>query len=234
MDFPAWVNAHRFGARVLRGGESPWQRPEQLGLYYKELQRWLSLELVDIDLAAALDDALGDPGDAAADDLIAVIEDRQQRERWQEGLAATLGAGLDVPVCLSLPGAARLASRLDDPDEDDLDDLALSLTNLLRALYTPELAAVLVHESDDGALDFYAPLANVAAHYQAPLMLACAGDCGPAPPGFARAYGPSGSSGGRYLAAADWPLPNGTGARPFYAEVPVAMTPDDVLAALRP
>lgn len=232
-----WVNAHRFGTRVLRGGEEPWSTPEQLGLFLKELQRWLGLQLTDVDVEAALVhwSAANGARLGSADGVVDLLGDRALQVALREGLASVLGGNPGTPVSLSLPGAGRLLRTLggiEAADEDALDDVAVALAGLTRQLWANELAAVLVREDDGRALTLYAPLANLVRHYQAPLVLAFDGEAGEGGDGFSQVYD-RGGKGGRYLSADAWSLAPPK-AEAIYAQVPDAMTPDAVLAWLAP
>ncbi len=232
-----WINAHRFGARVLRAGEDPWSVPEQLGLYHKELQRWLSLALVDVDAEAAIVDfaARGQIACDGADDVVDLLDNGGLEDLLREGLASVTGGNPGVPVALSLPGSGRLVRLLtgsDAEDEDALDDVAVALTGLTRQIYTDALAGVLVHEDDARALEYYTPLQNVARHYQAPLWLALDADADNGIGDFAGAYDHRGDAGGRYLRAADWSEASAAADPAIYTHVPKSLSPDAVLAWL--
>lgn len=231
-----WVNAHRFGARVLRAGEEPWSAPEQLGLYHRELLRWLSLEWVDVDAEAALLDFVARRGIVceSADDVVDLIDNDGFDAMLAEGLASVTGGNPGAPVALSLPGSGRLLRLLTGAtvtDEDALDDVAVALTGLTRQVYTDALSGLLIHEDDPRALAFYTPLQNVARHYQAPLWLALDADAGAAADGFAGVYDRSGDAGGRYLRDTDWSSPTDAEGS-IYTCVPESLSPDAVLAWL--
>lgn len=231
---PVWINAHRFGTRVLRRGEEPWAAPEQLGLFLNELQRWLALELIDIDIEPALRNRTGDQVLASADDVVDLLGDSALHAALQEGLASVLGGSPGRPVALSLPGTGRLLRVLTGAEadgEDALDDVAVALTGLTRQIYANDLSALLVREDDLRALDFYAPLANVARHYQAPLLLAFDGEARERVDGFAQVYERSGRD-GCYVPPEAWSVAPPMD-EPVYAEIPDAMTPDAVLAWLK-
>lgn len=236
LDARLWLNAHRFGARVLRAGEEPWAVPEQLGLFSKELARWLSLELVEVNVGAALVAwRQGGGGELRTpDELIDVLDGADFQDHLSEGLAAVLGAGLDCPVTLNLPGAGRLAARLGEDyaaDEDACDDIAQALTGLLRGVYARGIGAVLIDESEPLAVPLYTPVVNVAANYQLPLLLTLDGILDEVPRGFSKVYSRGGSE-GRYLEAGVWAAPSALDAASAYAEIPVDLTADAVLSAL--
>ncbi|MBO6633182.1 hypothetical protein [Parvibaculum sp.] len=242
---PLWIDGYAFGARVLRGGEEPWKTPDDFGFFLRDLAQLLSLDLVEVPVLPAIlawgemeGVALGSLG---ADGMERLMADTRFRAHLKRGLETAAGALGSRALALSLPGPGVLAALCcpeDERDEDALDDLALSLADLLRALYRPELSAFRFAESDPRALDFFDPLTNVARHYEAASVLVLTGEASAAAEeasGFDAVLCEGEGGSGLVLPAAIW---NGASAVPAsdipaFTEVPADMVPETVLARLR-
>lgn len=169
-----WVDGYAFGTRILRGGEEPWRSPDEFGFFLRDLAQLLSLELVEVPIAPAIHVWAEEQGLAlaslGANGMERLIADQGFRAHLKRGLETAQGALGQRPLGLSLPGPGALAAlclEADEIDEDALDDLALSLADLLRALFRPGLSVFRFQECDPRALEFYDPLLNVARHYEA-------------------------------------------------------------------
>lgn len=239
-----WICGTAFGTRVLRGGENPWRAPEQLGLFQRELSSLLSLEVVDIDIEPALEaftetrSPAIDTVDGAAVEMLLARSD----------LAAFLSRGIETvmgvmgghPLGLSLPGPGRLASLYLSAaaiDEGVLDDLSLALTVLVRKILRPGVGFLRISEDDPRALEFMAPLTNLAAHYDCTPLLVLRGEAASSaePHDFDFVYrdtSPAADEGAilppDYWRAGSEP-PRGAS---LYAEVPADCVPETVLAKL--
>jgi len=238
---PLWIDGYAFGARVLRGGEEPWKKPDELGLFLRELSQLLSLDLVEIPVMPAILAWSELQGVALAlldaGDMERLLADAGFRSHLKRGLETAAGALGSRPLALSFPGPGMLASLCEgETDEDMLDDLSLSLADLLRALFRSELSLIRFTESDPRALEFFDPLTNVARHYEATSVLVlidgAASAAGEAS-GFDFVYGEGGD--GKRLDAAFW---EGASFMPSddnraFTEVPADMVPEAVLARLR-
>lgn len=238
---PLWIDGYAFGARVLRGGEEPWKKPDELGLFLRELSQLLSLDLVEIPVMPALL-AWGELQGVALASLDAggmerLLADAGFRSHLKRGLETAAGALGSRPLALSLPGPGALASLCEgEADEDMLDDLSLSLADLLRALFRSEFSLIRFTESDPRALEFFDPLTNVARHYEATSVLVLMDDGASTADdasGFDFVYGEGGD--GKRLGAAFW---EGASFAPSddnraFTEVPADMVPEAVLARLR-
>lgn len=170
-----WIDGFAFGAQVLRGGENPWTRPDELGLFHRELASLLSFDVIEINVAAAIE-ALADV--EMSDDKKVTAEVFLRRRDFAEllsrGIAAVSGAVGARPVALSLPGPGVVARRFHtegEIDDDLLDDLSMELTQLLRSVYTECIKFLRVSEVDETALSTLGPLTNTAAHYQCATLL---------------------------------------------------------------
>lgn len=237
-----WVDGYAFGTRVLRGGEEPWRSPDELGFFLRDLARLLSLELVEVPVGPAIrswaegqDIALASLGASGMERLIADASFRVHLKRGLETAQGTLG---QRHLGLSLPGPGALAAlclEADEIDEDALDDLALSLADLLRALFRPGLSAFRFEECDPRALDFYDPLLNVARHYEAAAIIVLKGSAesaADAAAGFDLAFG--GGAEGQMLPATFW---EGADFAPssdsrLFMELPADAVPETILAKL--
>ncbi|MBX3490990.1 hypothetical protein [Parvibaculum sp.] len=234
-----WIDGAAFGARVLRGGDDPWDAPGELGLFLRELSALLALEIVDIDIGAgiaAFARAQGTgPLDAGAiEDL---LSDAALRAHLKRGIETVSGALSGRPLALALPGPGALAQAfMDEGDIDDnaLDDLAMALADLLRALIAPSIGVLRFTEADPRALEFFEPLTNIARHYELPAVLVMAGVAADVA-GFNRVYGSSPAATGEILGPAFWEggdvaLRDDT---PVFTEVPSALVPETALAKIR-
>jgi hypothetical protein len=229
-----------FGVRVLRGGENPWGAPEQVGLYYRELVSLLSLDVVDIDIEAAIVAGFHGSASVDADDAAALeklLGNPELEARISKGIEAIMGALGGRALALSVPGPGRLARQFltDEVDEDALDDLALAITALVRAVFRPGITFLRVTEEDPRALEFLSPLTNMAAHYECASLLVLLGDAAASdqPVAFDVVYREASGGQGSVLPEAWW---SDDGLAPIaaslYAKIPPAGRPEDILARL--
>lgn len=237
---PLWIDGYAFGRRVLRGGEEPWKAPDELGLFLRELSQLLSLGLVEVPVAPAILAWVELQGLAPASLDAAGVErllaDAGFRAHLKRGIDTAAGALGGRSFALSLPGSGALATLFMDEDkidEDMLDELSLSLAELLRTLYRSEVTVFRFTESDPRALDFLAPLTNLVRHYEAVSALVLVGDAvetAEDATGFDIVYGADGA----VLDAAIWE--GASAALPAdhkaFAEIPSDMIPETVLARL--
>ncbi|WP_339829521.1 hypothetical protein [uncultured Parvibaculum sp.] len=236
---PLWIDGMAFGARVLRGGDDPWDTPGELGLFLRELASLLALDIVDIDIGAGIAAFARAQGiertdSAGIEDL---LSDAGLRTRLKRGIETATGALGARPLALALPGPGALAQALMDQgeiDEDVLDDLAMALADLLRALVVPAIGVLRFTEADPRALEFFEPLTNIARHYEMTSVLVMPGAADEAT-GFDRIYGSAAAADGRILAPAFWEGGDVAlaGDTPVFTEVPVSLVPETVLAKLR-
>ncbi len=237
-----WVDGYAFGTRILRGGEEPWQAPDELGFFLRDLAQLLSLDLVEIPVGPAIRAwaegqgiALASLGGNGMERLLADPAFRTHLKRGLETVQGSLG-GRQLGLALPGPGAlAPLCLEENEIDEDSLDDLALSIADLLRALFRPGLSVFRFDENDPRALKFYDPLLNVARHYEAAAVITLLGAAQDAPDdasGFDRIFGKDGQ--GQILPAtcwegADFAASDDTG---LFMELPVTAEPETILAKL--
>ena len=242
---PLWIDGYAFGRRVLRGGDDPWAAPDELGLFLRELSQLLSLAISDVDVTQAI---LAwctlegiDRASLDADAIEGLLADPRFRAHVKRGIETSVGALGSRPVALALPGPGALAALFlapDDIGEDTLDDLALSLADLLRALFRDGLSVFRFTETDARALDFFEPLTNVARHYEVPSILILKGQGGAAP-GFDLVYregeGQGDARSGLILPAVFLEGASGlpSGDNPLFMEVPADTVPETALARLK-
>lgn len=238
---PLWIDGYAFGSRVLRGGEEPWKTPDDFGLFLRELSQLLSLDLVEVPVLPAILAWSEMQGVALASldapGMERMLADSGFRALVKRGIDTAAGALGSRPLALSLPGPGALAALFmeeDEIDEDVLDDLSLSLADLLRALYRPGISVFRFVESNPRALEFFDPLTNVARHYEAASVLVARGAASAEDAsGFDLVYGEGGD--GTVLDAAIWDgasdLPSSD--NQSFTEVPADMVPETVLARLR-
>lgn len=240
-----WIDGYAFGARVLRSGEEPWKTPDEFGFFLRDLSQLLSLQLVEVPVLPAIlawgemeGVALASLGASGMERLLA---DTRFRAHLKRGIETASGALGNRPLAFSLPGPGTLAAlcmAAEEIDEDALDDLSLSLADLLRALFRPGLVAFRFAEHDPRALEFYDPLTNVARHYEAASVLVLTEDAAAAAgeaSGFDCVLGGGEGGDGLVLPAAIWDgasFVSMSDTRVF-TEVPADMVPETVLARLR-
>lgn len=242
---PLWIDGYAFGRRVLRGGDDPWGAPDGLGLFLRELSQLLSLAIADVDVTPAIlawcDLEAVDRASLDASGIERLLADPRFRAHVKRGIETSVGALGSRPVALALPGPGALASLFmapDDIDEDTLDDLSLSLVDLLRALFRAELSVFRFTETDPRALDFFKPLTNVARHYEVPSVLVLKGQGGAAPD-FDLVYregeGQGEAGSGLILPAVflEGALNAPPGDNPLFMEVPADTVPETALARLK-
>lgn len=235
---PVWIDAHALGARVLRNDEDPWQQPGEFGLFQRELVGWLGVDIVDIDVLAALkswQQRSTGPVDTvrAMEDL---LDDGALHLRIKEALSAAAGACNGKVLVLRVPGPGCLAQQLaDTADEDDLEDLVTGLAGLLRQIHHPAIACLAVEEWDAAALAFYGPLHNLARHYGLPLVLILHG-AGEVQGDFAGVYRGTPAAGeGCILPGAFWAdseAAPATAEQPCFAHVPASLHPDELMGGM--
>lgn len=234
-----WVDGYAFGTRILRGGEEPWRSPDELGFFLRDLAQLLSLELVEVPIAPAIHVWAEEQGLALAslgtNGMERLIAGQGFRAHLKRGLETAQGALGPRPLGISLPGPGALAAlclEANEIDEDALDDLALSLADLLRALFRPGLSVFRFEEWDPRALDFYDPLLNVARHYEAAAIIVLKADMADDAAGFDLVFG--GSAEGQILPATFW---EGADFAPpsdsrLFVELPAGAVPETILAKL--
>lgn len=168
-----WLDAFAFGVRVLAGGDSPWETPSQMGPFLRELDGYLDLPLMQLDVEDALDAVAPTASGNAETRLL----DSPLAGTLTQAIASVSGAGLTRPLVLAVPGPGSLAAASgDDPNDDTIDDVAIALVDLLREVFVPEIAAVALDETTPRAVEFLGPLRNLSAHYDVPLVLRAPGD----------------------------------------------------------
>lgn len=220
-----WVSGGALGRRVLRAGSDPLASPAEAGLFHRELAQWLALDLVEIDVGSWL---CTRKVDAAAIDALREI-------------VLAVGAVVRVPRAVRLPGPGRLAqaSGAPAPSEDDIDDAALALADVVRALKGQGLAAVALDETLADAYDFYAPILNTLGQDDmVPALIDRAGAEAAESAGAARVYSSrtQGASTDHGLILPDgWlsaPIPPRYRELPIYAELDPAAEPETALRVL--
>lgn len=237
-----WIDGMDFGMRVLRGGENPWRMPEQVGLFYRELASLLSLDVIDIDVEAAIAGFLETVASPPARDDPASVEkllcNAELLASISKGIDATLGAVGQRALALSVPGPGRLARNFLNPeeiDEDTLDDLSLALTALVRAVFRSGIGFIRVTEDDPRALEFLSPLTNVARHYECTSLLVLLGDAAASGEAedFNFIYREANAVNGTVLPALWWREGGAAPSEDFlYAKIPSDVVPEIVLSRL--
>lgn len=234
-----WIDGAAFGARILRGGDDPWDAPGELGLFLRELSSLLALDIVDIDIGAGIATFARAQGTGPLDasGVEDLLSDAALRAHLKRGIETAAGALGGKPLALAMPGPGALAQSFMEAggiDDNALDDLAMALADLLRALVVPSIGVLRFTETDPRALEFFEPLTNIARHYELTSVLVMQGEAGEAT-GFDRIYGPSSAAAGRILGPAFWEGGDVAlqGDTPVFTEVPVALVPETVLAKIR-
>ncbi|HEY0943361.1 MAG TPA: hypothetical protein VGE08_24965 [Steroidobacter sp.] len=177
-----WIEAHRYGTRVLAHDLEPWLKPAELGLFYRQLADLLRPELIELPilppmrayLATTSTDA-GDPQKVVTSIIDALSEDTF-RQTLTEGFSAVCGAGLRSPLAIALPGPDALLAGvaphlIASVEDDERDALAIVLTDLVRMLARFSLQRLVLHESSPAALDASDVLLNLTRDYRIPVTL---------------------------------------------------------------
>ena len=231
-----WVDGMAFGRSILRGGENPWAKPEELGLFHRELASLLNFDVVEISVRDAIDALLEHSSDGPDGDDIEAIEDFLNGPALSayviRGIDVVLGGAGGGPIAISLPGPGMIARRFmgaASVDENTLDDLSVALTGLVRAVYRQGIGFMRITEGEPRALEFMTPLTNVAGHYQCKSVLVLRDEAksSDALAGFAAVFR---EGDGEILQSSWWhaadEAPRG---EKLFAELPDGMEPEAVL-----
>lgn len=160
-----WLNAHEYGARLLRAGEEPWDQPSTLGPFYGELAGLLKPWRLVVPVAPLIVPGLPDTEDGMemADALDTLVGSTDFSGRFTTGLIA-LAHSRAASICAPLlPGPSRLVHGLED--EDAADDIVAALGQLLRHIVgMPLSGAILIDEPRSDFRDMLSPLRRIAEH----------------------------------------------------------------------
>lgn len=160
-----WLDAHDYGARLLRAGDEPWDDPAGLGPFCGEVAGLLAPWRLAVPLEPILLPKLTDSGDAAAraealDALVDSIPFERTLEIGLRTMAQCRAASICVP---RLPGPSRIIGV--SCDEDALDDAVAALGRILRQVVAVGMAGgVVLHEPDPAARELCGPLHRIAEH----------------------------------------------------------------------
>lgn len=206
-----WLDAHDYGARLLRGGDEPWQTPASLGPFYGELAGLLRPWRLVVPIEPLLMPSLPRNGDnmdcaGALDSLVGSAAFTQSLATGLATLTHSPAAALCAP---RLPGPSRLGCGLED--EDALDDVVAALGHVLRQMAGAALSGtILLDEPEAQALDSISPLLRIAEHAGVVLRLI-----------------------GRDIARADWEaLPDDVDGRENITTIPADAQPEAALTRL--
>ncbi|MBB4630679.1 hypothetical protein [Sphingosinicella soli] len=206
-----WLDAHDYGAQLLRGGDEPWRTPSSLGPFYGELAGLLRPWRLVVPVEPLLMSSLPRSGDTM--DCAGALDRLVGSAGFAQSLAtglATLAHSPAAPLCAPrLPGPSRLGSGLED--EDALDDVVAALGHILRQIAGAALSGtILLDEPEAEALGSVSPLLRIAEHAGVTLRLI-----------------------GRDIATADWDaLPEGADDRENITVIPADAQPEATLTRL--
>ncbi len=263
-----WLKSSAYTRRLLLGeGGDPWQGAAQFLAYFSQAQGLLRPDVAVVEVGELFDAWLLRHPEVRAElgakrrlsyPLRKLLEQDEPRRLLAEVVDAVI-ANLrgQTPLVLAMPSpkhwlvhASRLAGRGDvELDPDGIEDAAMYMADLLRAVSASPVGGVLLEEHPDDAalgdadLERYRPLINVAHHYRWSLALRPQGDGvagSPVLAEFDAVLSPSVLATEPVSVGVDvsQPLWNG-GALPalgkgqfFFAEIPETQRPEFVLESL--
>ena len=172
-----WLEYDAYARKVFAGGPEDWYRdPVRYASTLADARRVLPSDVVSVDLTAPfLEGAEADAG-APAEAAKTLLESEAPMAFVKEALSALAhrcASSADVVLAMASPRDILVACGHDadaEPEFDDLDDVTMALTQLVRSLSEAPLAAILVrHAADsapsDDALEALETLAGAAHHY---------------------------------------------------------------------
>lgn len=188
-----WLKSSGYARRLLLGADGdPWETAAGYLAFFNQAHGLLKPDVAVVDVgdlyrsALARKPALKTEMDAkkrATFPLKRMLEEEGPRRLLAE-VAEAVVASLRgrTPLVLSLPSprlwleeASRMAGRDGTVDPDTLEDAAMYMADLLRAVSSLPIGGILVEEALDGSetadLETYRPLINVARHYRWGLAL---------------------------------------------------------------
>ena len=164
-----WVDYDDYACAVFAGSPADWLRnATTFAATLCQAYKVLPSAVIAIDVAAPFLAAAG-PG-TSVNDLFAAPAPAAFVSTVLDAIADRLGRSADLVLRLPSPHtllAALGASTEDEPDPDDLDDAAMALTDLMRALSTKPVNAVQIifaHPSE-ADLDACDSILGTARHY---------------------------------------------------------------------
>jgi len=191
-----WLKASAYTRRLLLGeGGDPWQGAAQFLAYFSQAQGLLRPDVAVVEVGELFDAWLARHPEVRAElgskrrlsyPLRKLLEQEAPRQLLAEVVEAVI-ANLrgQTPLVLAMPSpkhwllhANQLAGRSDvELDPDGIEDAAMYMADLLRAVSASPVGGVLLEEHPDDAtlgetdLERYRPLINVAHHYRWSLAL---------------------------------------------------------------
>ncbi|MBS0371972.1 MAG: hypothetical protein JSS57_22545 [Proteobacteria bacterium] len=191
-----WLKASAYTRRLLLGeGGDPWQGAAQFLAYFSQAQGLLRPDVAVVEVGELFDAWLAHHPEVRAElgskrrlsyPLRKLLEQEAPRQLLAEVVEAVI-ANLrgQTPLVLAMPSpkhwllhANQLAGRSDvELDPDGIEDAAMYMADLLRAVSASPVGGVLLEEHPDDAtlgdtdLERYRPLINVAHHYRWSLAL---------------------------------------------------------------
>lgn len=191
-----WLKSSAYTRRLLLGADGdPWIDAAGYLAYFSQAHGLLRPDVAVLEVGELFDAWVHrnptvrtelDAKRRAAFPLRKLLEQAEPRDLLGQVVDAVIGnLRGQTPLVLSMPSPARwlrhaatLAGREDvAPDPDAIEDAAMYLADLLRAVSAHPVGGVLLEEHPDAPemveSDFerYRPLINVAGHYRWPLVL---------------------------------------------------------------
>jgi len=191
-----WLKSSAYTRKLLLGdGGDPWIDPAGYLAYFSQAHGLLRPDVAVLEVGELFDSwvqrnptvkAELDAKRRAAYPLRRLLELSEPRDMLAQVVDAVIGnLRGQTPLVLSMPSpalwlrqAAALAGRGDTPpDPETIDDAAMYVADLLRAVSSFPVGGVMLEEHPDDdqmdeiALERYRPLINVAAHYRWSLVL---------------------------------------------------------------
>ncbi|OUY06877.1 hypothetical protein [Acinetobacter populi] len=190
-----WLQADAYAKRILLGSTTanPWETVSGYVMWFAQAQNLIKSHVGVISIAEVFDRHIEKEGGLesklgnrkkAKVAIRRLIELEDARSLINEVLTAVLDQ-VTQPIVVSMPSpkawlyhATQLAG-LDTQDiiDEDIEDAAAYITDLLRALSSHQLAGVLLEEMtddpqwSDSQVQYYRPLLNIAQHYRWSMVL---------------------------------------------------------------
>lgn len=264
-----WLKSSAYTRRLLLGAAGdPWQSASAYLAYFSQAQGLLKPDVAVLEVGELFDAWLARHAALAAElgggrkpsyPLRRLLEQGAPRALLAEVIEAVLGQLRgQTPLVLAMPSprnwlarAARAAGRAGAGfDDDSVEDAAMYMADLARAVSALAVGAILLDENDGGEagagpvnVELYRPMLNIARHYRWPLALRLANG-GALPCGeldeidvFIGAAGlpAAGAAQGLDVGAALWAgqaLPARGPAQFYFAEIEAGARPEHVLDSL--
>lgn len=263
-----WLKSSAYCKRLLLGESvDPWESASQYLAYFSQAHGLLKPDVAVLEVGELFDSWLRRNPALKAElvgkrklsyPLRKLLEQPQPREVLAEVVEAVL-AHLrgQVPLVLAMPSPRYWLHLVNgavgregvELDADSIEDSAMYMADLVRAVSTSAVGGILLEESPaedrlgPANVDLYLPIVNVAKHYRWPLALRMCGEhvvVSPVLDEFdvfigANGFPAAGRAQGFDVTSQLWagqPLPDPTASQFYFIEIPREFKPEHVLDSL--